>query len=155
MVTPALSFPEVTNSTDSADICRQHKELAQKSHPTSPYQARCLWPSVLNQEAHSFGVQAGPEAEFGRGSQLCRCRYTGQNRERQVLVRKGSRVGGKTESNKVRRKKSLTEKKKCMPLAGERTFSHVVRGLTETWVLLLWYLVCTHRFFMCLSANSG
>lgn len=28
------------------------------------------------------------------------------------MVRKGSRVGGKTESNKVRRKKSLTEKKK-------------------------------------------
>lgn len=43
------------------------------------------------------------------------------------MVRKGSRVGGKTESNKVRRKKSLTEKKKkCTPLAGERAFSHVV-----------------------------
>lgn len=54
------------------------------------------------------------------------------------MVRKGSRVGGKTESNKVRRKKSLTEKKKkCTPLAGERAFSHVVGGLTETWVLLL------------------
>lgn len=53
------------------------------------------------------------------------------------MVRKGSRVGGKTESNKVRRKKSLTEKKKCTPLARERAFSHVVKGLTETWVLLL------------------
>lgn len=53
------------------------------------------------------------------------------------MVRKGSRVGGETESNKVRRKKSLTEKKKCTPLAGERALSHVVRGLTETWVPLL------------------
>lgn len=36
------------------------------------------------------------------------------------MVRKGSRVGGKTESNKVRRKKSLTEKKKKMHAFGWR-----------------------------------
>lgn len=55
------------------------------------------------------------------------------------MVRQGSRVGGKTESNKVRRKKSLTEKKKKKStlLAGERVFSRLVNGLTETWVLLL------------------
>lgn len=54
------------------------------------------------------------------------------------MVRKGSRVGGKTQSNKLRRKKSLTKKKKkCTLLAGERLFSRVVKGLTETWVLLL------------------
>lgn len=33
MWTSALLFPEATNSTGSVDICRQHKELAQKPHP--------------------------------------------------------------------------------------------------------------------------
>lgn len=102
-----------------------------------------------------------PRGRIQRRSQFYGCRCRGQNRERQVLVRKGNRVGkqNKTKEQQSQKERDLTLEKKACP-GCRRGLAAWVRGQKKPEFYFYWCLVRTHWYFMlskpqCLHLKTG